>query len=194
MLEREQFRANALEMQRLALLGQLTRALVHEINHQLSPINFALSDLNRHYGAIAQRAAQPAEVLQNDIREAREIARDLSRGVQRLTETARMFGRVTVQSKEQVLQLVTVVEDVVHLVRDMADRANVTIDLQAPAALPAVRTQAVQVQQILLNVVMNAIQQIELAGRPDGGRVQIRLTESVREHRPTLRILSLIHI
>ncbi|MBK9711420.1 MAG: response regulator [Kouleothrix sp.] len=188
LLEREQFRANALEMQRLALLGQLTRALVHEINHQLSPINFALSDLNRHYGAIAQRAAQPAEVLQNDIREAREIARDLSRGVQRLTETARMFGRVTVQSKEQVLQLVTVVEDVVHLVRDMADRANVTIDLQAPAALPAVRTQAVQVQQILLNVVMNAIQQIELAGRPDGGRVQIRLTESVREHRPTLRI------
>ncbi|MCU0492336.1 MAG: response regulator, partial [Chloroflexaceae bacterium] len=39
-LERAAFQQQALEVQRLALLGQMSRGLVHEINHQLSPINF----------------------------------------------------------------------------------------------------------------------------------------------------------
>lgn len=176
LIERGDFADHAWEMQRLALLGQLSSALVHEINHQLSPINFALKDLERQCSTIADTLANRPSALSHDIHEAHEILSDLIKGVERLTGTARMFGRVTIQSREQNISIESIVSEVVRLMQDMARRANIQLHTQIDAALPTVRSQAVQLQQILLNVVLNAIQQIELARGREGGRVLIRAT------------------
>lgn len=174
LIERANFTIQASDMQRLALLGQLSRALVHEINHQLSPINFALQDLDRQYGSIMRQLSDDPTAIDRDIHEAYEILSDLMKGVERLTNTARMFGRVTIQSRGQNISIEGVVNEVLHLVQDMAKRANVRLTTQIGEDLPPVHNQAAQIQQILLNIAINAIQQIELARKREGGHVQIR--------------------
>jgi signal transduction histidine kinase/DNA-binding response OmpR family regulator/predicted RNA-binding protein with RPS1 domain len=188
LLERELFRARAIDMQRLALLGQLSRALVHEINHQLSPISFALRDLEEQYGLIDRLLPASPDAADLELRQARDTLGNLSKGVRRLTDTARLFGRMTIHTKEVSLSMNTTVEEVVEIVRDMADRAHVTIEVDAAPALYSAHTPAAQVQQILLNIVINAIQQINLLRPELGGSIRIRMGQELREQRAILII------
>lgn len=188
LLEREQFRDNVLEMQSMALLGQLSRALVHEINHQLSPINFVLDNLIRQFGVIEQGIARAPHTLDADISAMHEEFSDLTKSIQNLTETARVFGQITTQTKEQKIDLGEAIEEVVQLLRDMADRAGVRLVIDIPEDLPPAHIYTAQFQQILLNIMINAIQQIELINRPFGGRVLIRVVQQLRDHRPLFHI------
>ncbi len=190
LLERQQFQARAIDLQRLALLGQLSRALVHEINHQLSPISFALRDLEDQYARIDRLLPGSPDTAELELRQARGTLGSLVKGVRRLTETARLFGRMTIHTREPLLYVNTTVDEVVGIVRDMADRAHVTIDVDAPSALFSAHTPAVQVQQILLNIVINAIQQIELLRPEQGGHIHIRMGQEQRGQQSVL----LIHV
>jgi len=187
LLERQQFQAHMIQMQRLALLGHLTRALVHEINHRLSPINFTLDHLESHCAAIERLADQSPGEVAGEVRRARDTLRDLAQAARSLTATARLFGRITSLEQEQILRLDNVAEEVVTLVRDTADRARVTIEILPPPKLVFTRAQATQVQQVLLNIVINAIQQIALLRPGEPGRIQIRLNYS-QNNSKTLRI------
>jgi signal transduction histidine kinase/predicted RNA-binding protein with RPS1 domain len=189
MVEREQFHARMAEMQQLALLGQLSRALVHEINHQLSPINFALTDLEAQSARIERLLATSPDMAEAEARQARTTLGYLVKGVRRLTETARLFGRVTIHSPEQVLCLNTAIDEVAWLVRDMAERAHITIEIAPAPALYAPHMPAVQVQQILLNVVINAVQQISLLRPAQGGRIQIRMSQERREQHNSIQVV-----
>jgi signal transduction histidine kinase/predicted RNA-binding protein with RPS1 domain/ActR/RegA family two-component response regulator len=186
MIEHEHLLTSALELQRLALLGQLSRALVHEINHQLSPINFVISDIKHDLGELDRAAAGGEGAALRDIRYA---LNHLDQSVQNLTTTARMFGHITVQSREQSTDLASVVTDVVHLVHDMADRAHVRLSHTFEPSLAPLTTNPVQLQQMLLNVVINAIQHIVALRPASGGMVVLRVDRRVMDERPVVRIV-----
>lgn len=187
LLERDSFRAHALDTQRLALLGQLSRALVHEVNHRLSPVNFALSEIGQIIGSM-ELPSRPAQLVERDLRQLRAAFDDLSLGINRLTETARMFGRMMVQSREQVVPLRDVLHETIELVTDMAERSHVRIALLHDDTLPAIQVPAIQLQQMLLNVVINAIQQISLSTRNQGGHVVLRTCPWHAEGKAYIRI------
>lgn len=188
LLERQQFESHVTDLQNLALVGQLSRALVHEMNHQLSPINFALGDLEAQCEQLTALSGAPVPLLGGELREAQEVLANLSRGVRRLTETARMFGQMTVQHQAQPIAPDAIVREATGLVRDMADRAHVTIEIAPAADLPMLHARAIQVHQILVNILINAVQQIALARPHEGGRVRIRLAGERLEASATLRI------
>ncbi len=188
MLERERFQSHAVEMQRLALLGQLSRALVHEINHRLSPINFVLSDIGYQVNRLEQDINQASPAARQTLNALRDTMLDLTQGIERLTETARLFGQMTAQAREQSVDPGAVVVEVVQLLRDTADRANIHLDISIPDELPLLHLQAVQLQQILLNIVINAIQQIQLLRPSSGGRTQIRVETQAQHAHPMIRI------
>jgi signal transduction histidine kinase/predicted RNA-binding protein with RPS1 domain len=188
LLEREQFQQHIQEMQLLALLGQLSRALVHELNHQLSPINFVLDNAVRQFGIIEHGLMRSPQTAEPDIREMHEIFRDLVKSVHSLTETARTFGRITMQTKEQAVDLGDVIMESVQLLRDMADRAHVRLAIDIPEHLPLARLHAVQFQQILLNITINAIQQIELVRPTGGGRVLISVAQHTSDQRHVFQL------
>lgn len=177
LLERRRFQLRAVEIQRLALLGQLSRALVHELNHQLSPINFALHDLQEHCTAAEEHAQGTPTGMLNTLRQARLTLGNLVESVRRLTGTARLFGRMTIQSQPQFYVLSEIAQEVCQLVRDMADRARVRLTVCAAAELTPVPLNAVQVQQILLNIVINAVQQIDLLRPNEGGQVCVAIDQ-----------------
>jgi signal transduction histidine kinase/predicted RNA-binding protein with RPS1 domain/ActR/RegA family two-component response regulator len=189
-LDSQELRAHITEMQRLAILGNLTRALVHELNHQLSPISFSIDALQAHWASLKQEALEQRDprLMADQLQQAHGLLEVLARRIQNLLHTASLFRDVTVHSHEKMLRLDRAVEEVVDLIKEHAEHARVQITVQPVQGLLFTRAQAAQVQQILLNLVLNAIQQIALLRPTSGGRVLIRLGQTTRARQTMLQI------
>ena len=174
LLEHRHLQQQLLEIQRLALLGNLTRALVHEVNHQLGPIGFALSDLKEQCKHIMQTIGDLNNV-KNQLHSAQNILQDLANSINSLVKTTKVFSRITIKNQRQVLRLDTLIEETIYMVKDTANQANISINFQPPLKLILIHTQMVQVQHILLNILLNAIQQIKNLRSDVGGQIQINL-------------------
>ncbi len=74
------------------------------------------------------------------------------------------------------------------MVRDTAHRANVTLVLQNLAPFCHTRIPAATLQQVLVNLLLNAIQQIELTHGRRGGQVMVRLTQTQYDGQVSHRI------
>jgi signal transduction histidine kinase len=73
------------------------------------------------------------------------------------------------------VDLHNVLDDAILLAEAEASENGVTIALRAPEALPSVHGDRVQLQQVLLNLIHNAIEAIAVSGREDG-RIEILVT------------------
>jgi signal transduction histidine kinase/ActR/RegA family two-component response regulator/predicted RNA-binding protein with RPS1 domain len=173
LLEQQRFVEQAAELQRTVLLGHLSRALIHETNHQLNPILFNLHDLQRQCAQVQKSIEQKSPQANGDVIEAKRMLQQLTDSIQQLVKTTRMFGRVTVQDQEELVRVDRVVEQAIELVRDLADRARVKLHVHPPPAPLITQTKFIQVQQVLLNLLLNAIQQIETIRPQEGGQVHL---------------------
>ncbi len=158
--ERERRRTEALAHQaRLSTLGEVASALAHQLNQPLAAIT------GYNAGAIRslERAGQADDIVMEALRRLGEQAQEAGRIVQRirafLTRRAPQPERCAVPDlAARVLAL---------LKRDLR---GVRVDLEMPAGLPDVQADAVLIEQVLINLVRNALD--ELHHRP-GARVRI---------------------
>ncbi|MEM7532214.1 MAG: S1 RNA-binding domain-containing protein [Chloroflexota bacterium] len=190
-IEKQQHYEHIAEMQRLALMGHLSRALVHEVNHHLSPINFTLDTLGeamKELNELLQKdSPSNADMVADVLDEANELIGQLNQSTRNLTRTSRMFGRVTVQDQEGMVRIDETVRTAIELVRDLADRSKIRLHLVPPERLLMTRMKASQLQQIVLNVLLNAIQHIaifaeEQGPQVSGGQIEITLQTSNRSN------------
>lgn len=180
-LERQSFLQRAGEMQRLALLGQLSRALIHEVNHRLSPVSFALDTLQQQFTSLDRALADPRPAsglapaeLAREFHDAHRSLDHLAQAVRALVHTAKLFGKMTrVEQEAGVTLLSELATEVVDLTQDVAQQHRVKLQVEAPERLTFTRTQTTLVRQVLHNVVLNAIQQIAQWRPKEGGRVRI---------------------
>lgn len=136
-------------IQRVSALGQLSSALAHEISQPL--------------GAILRNAEAGELFLRNaplDIDELSAILRDIQRDDQRaaaIIDRMRAFLRTralvreTVNVRELLQQVATFLE-----AESRAHDTRLVLDL--PDALPAVRGDRIQLQQVVLNLVLNSLE------------------------------------
>ncbi|WP_416758790.1 sensor histidine kinase [Roseateles sp. So40a] len=158
--ERERRRTEALAHQaRLSTLGEVASALAHQLNQPLAAIT------GYNAGAIRslERAGQADDIVMEALRRLGEQAQEAGRIVQRirafLTRRAPQPERCAVPDlAARVLAL---------LKRDLR---GVRVDVEMPAGLPDVQADAVLIEQVLINLVRNALD--ELHHRP-GARVRI---------------------
>lgn len=188
LLERQQLQDRAAEIQGLMLIGQLSRGLVHEINHQLGFTNLALGNLDEQLARIERLSSDSPELVEEELPQVRETLNHLAQSIRSLTGTTKLFGRFTIQRQEELLLLDDVIQEVVELVLDMANLAHVTIEVQPPPKLLFTRVQATRVQQIMVNIVLNAVQQIALVRPREGGRVRIRMGQKHRDQKIMLQV------
>ncbi|RLT34731.1 MAG: hybrid sensor histidine kinase/response regulator [Chloroflexi bacterium] len=188
LLEEQALLERMTEMQRTLLVGHLTRALVHETNHQLSPIVFALEDLQSQCGRMEQAIEGPVAAARQQMQETRTTLGSLSLSLQNLMRTTKMFGRITVQDEVGMVRIDRVLGRCMELLKDMADRAHVVLEYEPPAQILVTKVKETLIQQILLNLLLNAVQQIALTRPATGGRVRVFICKQTTAQGLSIRI------
>lgn len=160
-------RANLAHLSRVTTLGEMSSSLVHELNQPLAAI---LSN--------AQAAQRILRRDPPDTLEIQEILSDIVDNDRRAGEViGRMRGFVRKEVREPAPLLVNdVVQDCLRLMRSELLDQHVTMRLELASGLPSCLGDRVQLQQVLLNLIMNAC---EAMPRSSGERiVRVRTTPS----------------
>jgi C4-dicarboxylate-specific signal transduction histidine kinase len=146
-LEAKEQRLQLTHLTRVALLGQLSGALAHELNQPLTAI---LSNAQAAQRFLAADRIDPEEL--------REILGDIVAADQRAGEVIRRL-RALFKKGETQFQLL----DANEVVREALDLAhgdlvtrNIEVTTELAPRLPAVAADRVQVHQVLLNLLINA--------------------------------------
>ena len=187
-LERRQFTTQVAGLQRVMLLGQLSRSLIHEVNNQRQNLPPAVAMLKKRHQAIAKFAETEPTQLAWEITEAEGLLQDLGQELDRLVDATQPFMFLTRQDQREFLLLDQMIGAAADMVRDTAHRANVTLVLQNLASFCHTRIPAATLQQVLVNLLLNAIQQIELTHGRRGGQVMVRLTQTQHDGKVSYRI------
>jgi C4-dicarboxylate-specific signal transduction histidine kinase len=147
-LEVQQHRAELAHVMRVAVMGELTSSLAHELNQPLAAI------LN--YANAARRFLSADEP---DLDRAREALKGITRDDKRAGEVIRKVRNMLKRDDPSyvALDINNIVQETVALVGwDLSFKgASVTMDLARD--LEPVMGDRVQLQQVLLNLVMNAV-------------------------------------
>ena len=158
-LEITQQRNELAHLSRVTMLGELSGSLAHELNQPLTAI---LSNAQAAQRFLARDNA--------DLDNVREILKDIVAEDKRAGEIIRRLRLLLKKGEvqQQPLDVNEIVLEVLKLVH--SDLVNHGVDAHTELApgLPAVKADRVQLQQILLNLVMNACD--AMAGVPAGDR------------------------
>lgn len=167
------------EVENMALIGRLSASVAHEINNPLQIISDQAGLMNE-----LMDEEQPASVMHlSDYRQAiGKIRTQLGRAG---TITRRLLGFARVQDSEHVRTDVNqAVEETVALFEHEAKRHRIAINRHYEEGLPAVHTSAPQLQQVILNILHNAIDAIgkdgaiDIASRADRGRIVVEFADT----------------
>ena len=159
-----QAQADLAHMSRVTTMGELTASLAHEIRQ---PISAAVTN--------AKTCLRWLSRDEPDVAEACEAA---SRLVKDVTRAADIIGRISSLFKKDALQreLVDVnelIREMIVLLRSEASRYSISIRTELAEDLPKVMADRVQLQQVLMNLMLNAIDAMkETTG---GGELTIKL-------------------
>jgi two-component system sensor kinase FixL len=164
---------------RVTTLGELSSSLAHELTH---PITAILSNAQA-----AQRFLDGDDV---DLKEVREILNDIVTEDQRAGEVIHRLRSLLKKGEPQKhcdVNLNEVVQDVLKLVRNDLINQHVTADTDLAQNLPSIIGDRVQLQQVLLNLVLNACdamtnhdsseRQLLIASKLENGTVQVSVTD-----------------
>ncbi|QCP52625.1 PAS domain S-box protein [Trinickia violacea] len=132
---------------RISALGELAGSLAHELNQPLTAI---LSN-----SQAAQRFMDADPINVSEVRESlKDIVADNCRASEIIRKMRALVRKGDVEL--QSLDVGNVVRDVVLLVHSDAIMRGIRTRLETPAVLPPVRGDKVQLQQVVLNLLLNA--------------------------------------
>jgi signal transduction histidine kinase len=150
---------------RLSVVGELTASIAHEINQPLGAILSyaeAAELLAADKPGLDQVRQILAEIRHEDLR-----ASDV---IQRVRSLARKGAL-----ERHPVDLNKLVDDVLQVVRLDADRRAIELDLQVTADMPPVWADRVQLQQVILNLILNAMEAMT-ESPAKGRRVLLRMS------------------
>jgi signal transduction histidine kinase len=141
---------------RLSALGKLSAGLAHEIRNPLGSIEGAVQILGR------------PQLPEETRKEFTELA---SREVVRLKGLLTNFLEFARPQPPRIIasDIGLLLESVAKLTSQTATMAKVAVQVESAEALPPVSVDPEQIKQVLLNLVINAVQ-----ATPDGGQISLR--------------------
>jgi len=144
--------ATLAHVDRTALMSALTASLAHEINQPLTAI---LSN--------AQAARRMLKTRNDAESEIQEILADIVKDDKRVSEVLRRVRGLLADEtdRHECFNLNGIIKIVLKLVRSAAVIHNIEIDLDVMEEPAVVRGDSIQLQQVLLNLIMNAGEAME---------------------------------
>jgi PAS domain S-box-containing protein len=142
-----QAQADLARISRITTMGELTASLAHEVNQ---PIAAAVTDANTCLRWLSRD--------QPDLDEARQaasrIVKDATRAAQIISRVRQVFSKDTPQ--RALVDVNEVIREMITLLSSEAMRHSISIRTEL-ANVPQVMADRVQLQQVLMNLMMNAI-------------------------------------
>lgn len=168
--------ADLAHMGRLKTAGQLAAGLAHELNQPLAAVSLQSEIATQ----LAQREGAPEALL--------TALREITEQSQRAGEILRMMRSLVQKSEPQRLpvDLNQIVREVERLIESQTQRAAVVVRLRLAEPSPLVLGDKIQLEQVLLNLLQNAIEAIEAAG-PGSRLVEVE-TGRTGDNRVTVRV------
>lgn len=171
------------QTERLATLGQVTSAVIHDLRHPLSLFAMNTEQLAERasISLVVQQLASraPDELLSATERaELARLGRDLPEIADELRHTAKLMGDIldqlaafehsrTASQQSTDVDPVPLVRLAIAMCREEAAMARCLIVNDVPAQLPRVRAPSSQLLQILINLVRNGVEAVDRKG-PSG--------------------------
>ena len=144
---------------RVATIGHLTASIAHEIRQ---PIATARNN--------ARAALNFLDKSPPDVADVREALTCIVNDVDRTSDVVDRIGSLIKKASPQkeVVDLNAAILEVTALTRSEAVKTGVTVGTQLADKLPRIQCDRVQLQQVMLNLIVNAIQ--SMSGVEDGNR------------------------
>lgn len=142
------------QVARLNTLGELAAGMAHELNQPLTALLASTQAAQRLLGEEPPDLATARHAMGQAVDQARRASSVVGR-LRRVVERPDLSGQA------QPLALPAAVHDALHLLEPELRRRGIAVQVHAPADLPAVRAEPVALQQIIHNLVMNALQALE---------------------------------
>ena len=177
---------------RVATMGQLSASIAHEVNQ---PIAAAVTNA---YAALRWLGAQPPDV--------EEVRRALGRIVDNGKRAGDVIGRIRdlirkAPPQKDGLEINEAIREVIALTRSEVVKYGVSVQTQLAQGLPLIQGDRVQLRQVILNLIINAVEAMSGAG--EGSRellISTRKAEldgvlvAVQDSGPGLAPASLEHL
>ena len=177
--EQDRFQRELLQAQKMEAIGQLVSGVAHELNNPLASI-IAFSQLIQRDERLPQDLRADAELLTQEADRTRRI-------VQNLLDFARRRPPERVPTSTRAL-----VDSVLALQSYSLASGRIAVEVDIPADLPTIDVDRSQLQQVLLNLTLNAIQAIRSGGSagPAGpaGTIRISARQVETDGAPAVRI------
>jgi signal transduction histidine kinase len=179
-VEAETLRRELAHVGRVSIMGELSASLAHELNQPLAAIALNAQE--------ARRLLQGADPDLAEIRSALDdIVADGNRAGEVIRRMRALFrNEVTERRPLDVNALIT---GVATLVKGEVERHGIVLDFDLEPSLPPVSGDAIQIQQVILNLLVNACEALGAAhdgqreltittARPEPGRVHISVRDT----------------
>ncbi|MBP2688807.1 MAG: sensor histidine kinase, partial [Deltaproteobacteria bacterium] len=165
--------AQLVQSEKLAAFGQLGAGIAHEVKNPLAGI--------LGYAQLSLRKSEPDTVLHNNLK----IIEKETKRCRTIIDNLLKFARQE-KVERKPLELNGVVEDTAALVDHQLGMHRIRLEKELARDLPAILGNANQLQQIFLNLVLNAQQAMEgtggririTTGRTGDGRAEVRISDT----------------
>jgi signal transduction histidine kinase len=173
-LERTRHRLD--RMIRANMLGELVSAFSHELNQPLAAILSNAQAARRYLAQEQPRVDDVRRILDQIVADDKRAAAVIER-LRALMERG--------ETLREDLALAPLIDEVVALVQPELDQQGIRLEQVVPADIPLVEAGRVEVQQVLLNLLVNAVRALE--GVPESTR-RITIAASNGDERVTLTV------
>jgi signal transduction histidine kinase len=157
-------RDELVHLSRVAMLGEMSGAIAHELNQPLGAI---LTNAQTAKRLLARASFDPKEL--SEILD--DIVADDHRAVETIRGLRQLFQKAPAQQKTRPIDLNLVVRDVLKLAQSELQIAKVALHTEL-SELPSIDGDRIQLQQLLLNLISNACN--AMAGVEGGRELTVR--------------------
>jgi two-component system, NtrC family, sensor kinase len=157
--EKELMNEQIVETGKLASVGELAAGIAHEINN---PVAIMVEEAGWIEDLLEEETFEDGENIK-EFRRALEQIRNQGRRCKEITHKLLSFARKT-DSTIQEVQIKDVIEELISLSSQRAKFSNVAITSDIENDLPALQISQTEIQQVLLNLINNALDAMEKKG------------------------------